>query len=151
VRRVYQYHGAEHKTINTYESGHEPTADSVKQFTRFHPRCGTSFIVIVLLVLILLHSFVFALLPYDMSFGEKLAVRLALIPLVAGLAYEVIRFSGRHADKWWAKPFIWPGVATQHITTSEPDEQMLEVALFSFHKVRELEEKAEATIAAEKA
>jgi uncharacterized protein YqhQ len=151
VRRVYQYHGAEHKTINTYESGYEPTAESVKNFTRFHPRCGTSFIVVVLLVLILLHSFVFALLPYDLSFGAKLAVRLALIPLVAGLAYEVIRFSGRHADKWWAKPFIWPGVATQHITTSEPDEQMLEVALFSFQKVRELEERTEEVTATDKA
>jgi len=70
---------------------------------------------------------------------------------VAGLAYEVIRFSGRHADKWWAKPFIWPGVATQHITTSEPDEQMLEVALFSFQKVRELEERTEEVTATDKA
>jgi len=151
VRRVYQYHGAEHKTINTYESGYEPTTESVKKFTRFHPRCGTSFIVVVLLVLILLHSIVFALLPYDMTFGAKLAVRLALIPIVAGLAYEVIRFSGKHADKWWAKPFIWPGVSTQHITTREPDEQMLEVALFSFHKVRELEERAEGATTADNA
>jgi len=151
VRRVYQYHGAEHKTINTYESGYEPTAESVKRFTRFHPRCGTSFIVVVLLVLILLHSIVFALLPYDLTFVSKLAIRLALIPIVAGLAYEVIRFSGKHAEKWWAKPFIWPGVSTQHITTREPDDGMLEVALFSFHKVRELEEKAEAATASENA
>jgi uncharacterized protein YqhQ len=151
VRRVYQYHGAEHKTINTYESGYEPTPESVKNFTRFHPRCGTSFIVVVLLVLILLHSIVFALLPYDLTFGAKLAIRLALIPLVAGLAYEVIRFSGKHADKWWAQPFIWPGVATQFITTKEPNDQMLEVALFSFHKVRDLEERVEAAIAADKA
>jgi uncharacterized protein YqhQ len=143
VRRVYSYHGAEHKTINTYESGYEPTMESVANYTRFHPRCGTSFIVVVLIVLIVLHSVVFALLPQDISLAAKVLARIAMIPLVAGLAYEVIRFSGRHAKKWWAKPFIFPGLCTQFITTREPDKAMLEVALFSFNKARELEERLE--------
>ncbi len=139
VRRMFAYHGAEHKVINTFEHGCEPRAENVPAASRFHPRCGTSFIIILLLILILFHSVVFTLLPGDISFITKLLVRLALIIPIAGVAYEVIRLGSRFPDNKIVNVFLLPGMLTQFLTTREPDDGMIEVALSSFRRVEEEE------------
>lgn len=142
VKRMFGYHGAEHKVINTFEHGREPRADNVAAASRFHPRCGTSFIIILLLILILFHSVVFTLLPADLNFLTKLLVRLALIVPIAGVAYELIRLGSRLPENKIINFFLLPGILTQFLTTREPDETMIEVALSSFHRVRESEDGA---------
>jgi uncharacterized protein YqhQ len=142
VRRMFAYHGAEHKVINTFEQGREPRAENVPEASRFHPRCGTSFIIILLLILILFHSVVFTLLPGDINFITKLLVRLALIIPIAGVAYEVIRLGSRFPDNKIVNIFLLPGMLTQFLTTREPDEDMIEVALSSFRRVEEEEDGA---------
>lgn len=139
VRRMFAYHGAEHKVINTFEHGREPRAENVPAASRFHPRCGTSFIIILLLILILFHSVVFTLLPGDINFLTKLLVRLALIIPIAGVAYEVIRLGSRFPDNKILSIFLLPGMLTQFLTTREPDDGMIEVALSSFRRVEEEE------------
>ncbi len=139
VRRMFAYHGAEHKVINTFEHGREPRAENVPAASRFHPRCGTSFIIILLLILILFHSVVFTLLPGDINFITKLLVRLALIIPIAGVAYEVIRLGSRFPDNKIVNVFLLPGMLTQFLTTREPDDGMIEVALSSFRRVEEEE------------
>jgi len=140
VRRLFAYHGAEHKVINTFEHGREPRAENVVEASRFHPRCGTSFIIVLLLILILFHSVVFTLLPPNLNFITKLLVRLALIIPIAGVAYELIRLGSRFPDNKVINFFLLPGILTQFLTTREPDDTMVEVALSSFRRVRELEE-----------
>jgi uncharacterized protein YqhQ len=137
VRRMFAYHGAEHKVINTFEHGREPRPDNVSAASRFHPRCGTSFIIVLLLILILFHSVVFTLLPGDLKFLTKLMVRLALIIPIAGVAYEIIRLGSRFPDNKVINFFLLPGILTQFLTTREPDDGMIEVALSSFRRVRE--------------
>ncbi|MEE8638924.1 MAG: DUF1385 domain-containing protein [bacterium] len=139
VRRMFAYHGAEHKVINTFEHGREPRAENVPAASRFHPRCGTSFIIILLLILVLFHSVVFTLLPGDINFITKLLVRLALIIPIAGVAYELIRLGSRFPDNKIVNVFLLPGMLTQFLTTREPDEDMIEVALSSFRRVEEEE------------
>jgi uncharacterized protein YqhQ len=139
IRRMFAYHGAEHKVINTFEHGHEPAADTVPGASRFHPRCGTSFIIVLLLVLILIHSVVFTLLPPDLNFVSKLLARLALVLPIAGVAYELIRLGSRLPDSKIINFFLLPGLLTQFLTTREPDGEMIEVALASFHRVRDIE------------
>jgi len=142
VKRMFAYHGAEHKVINTFEHGREPRTDNVAAASRFHPRCGTSFIIVLLLILILFHSVVFSLLPGDLNFLTKLLVRLALVVPIAGVAYELIRLGSRLPDNKIINFFLLPGMLTQFITTREPDETMIEVALSSFRRVQEVEEGA---------
>lgn len=128
VRRVFQYHGAEHKVINTYEEGGELTVASVNKRSPLHPSCGTSFLLMVLVVSIL----VFAFLgngPWWWKFGA----RLALLPLVAGIAYEFIRYTRRHRKFLGA--LIAPGLWLQKLTTGEPDASQLEVAISAFQNV----------------
>ncbi len=139
VRRMFAYHGAEHKVINTFEHGREPRAENVPAASRFHPRCGTSFIIILLLILILFHSVVFTLLPGDINFLTKLLVRLALIIPIAGVAYELIRLGSRFPDNKIVNVILLPGMLTQFLTTREPDEGMIEVALSSFRRGEEEE------------
>jgi uncharacterized protein YqhQ len=139
IRRMFGYHGAEHKVINTYEHGGEPDAGNVAAASRFHPRCGTSFIIILLLILILFHSVIFTVLPRDLHFLTKLSVRLALIVPIAGVAYELIRLGSRFPDNKVINFFLLPGILTQFLTTREPNAEMIDVALRSFHKVEELE------------
>lgn len=129
IRRVFMYHGAEHKTIHCYEHGEELTVENVKNHTRLHPRCGTSFLLIVMVVSML----VFFLIP-KMFFVYRLLVRLALLPVVAGLSYEIIKFAGRH-DNWFTRIISKPGMWFQNITTSEPDDSMIEVAIASMKAV----------------
>jgi len=132
-RRVLQYHGAEHKAINAYEAGVALEATNVKGFPRLHPRCGTSFIFIVLLVSIVLFSIV----P-DIGFFGRLAYRLILIPVLGSISYEILKFSDRHRGSRILKVLMIPGLGLQRLTTKEPDDDMISVALKAVKKMIEL-------------
>lgn len=136
IKRVLQYHGAEHKTIHCFEAGDELTPENAKKHTRLHPRCGTSFLFLVMVISI----FIFALVGVE-SLQWRLLSRIILLPVIAGISFEVLKFCGRHTDKWWVRAIAWPGIQLQRLTTAEPDLQMLEVAIYSLQKVREMEEK----------
>ena len=135
IRRIFEYHGAEHKSIFAFESGEVLVADRVKNFSYLHPRCGTSFLLIVMVVSIL----VFALIPHQLSFGYKVASRVVFIPLIAGLAYEIIRFADRKREGKGMQYFIKPGLWLQRMTAREPSEDQIEVALRALREVLELE------------
>jgi len=124
IRRVFAYHGAEHKTINAYEAGTVLTPASVARFSTTHTRCGTSFLLTVMIISIL----VFAPFHFDNLF-LRLASRLVLIPVVAGIAYEFTRFSAARTDRRWIRALIAPGLQLQRLTTREPDEAMIECAI----------------------
>ncbi|MDI3270402.1 MAG: DUF1385 domain-containing protein [Bacillota bacterium] len=138
IQRVLEYHGAEHKTIAALEAGAPLTPLSVKRFSRFHPRCGTSYLLFVALVAV----FVFSFLGWPSLFW-RVTSRLILLPLVAGLAYEVLRLSARGGDALWARAVAAPGLWMQRWTTREPDEEELEVAIAALEAAREAEEEAE--------
>ena len=138
IRRVFMYHGAEHKAIYTYEAGEELTVENARRKTRLHPRCGTSFLMVVILVFIIVSAIVLPFLPDWMKPGEgkpfyyHLVLVLAKLPLlipVAGISYEFNRFAGKHCNLAFIKPFMWPGLAMQLITTKEPTDDQLEIAL----------------------
>lgn len=129
VKTLFQYHGAEHKTIYCYESGKKLTLANVKKFTRFHPRCGTSFLFIVLLLSI----FVFSLLSGPM--WVRLLGRIALLPVVAGIGYEIIKLSDKFRNNTIVKGLIAPGLWLQRITTSEPTDKQLEIGIASLKAV----------------
>ena len=135
VRRIFEYHGAEHKSIFAFESGEVLVADRVRDFSYLHPRCGTSFLLIVMVVSIL----VFALIPHQLAFGYKVASRVVFIPLIAGLAYEIIRFADQKRERKSVQYFIKPGLWLQRLTAREPSEDQIEVALRALHEVLELE------------
>jgi uncharacterized protein YqhQ len=135
IRRIFQYHGAEHKSIFAFESGESLMADRVKGYSHLHPRCGTSFLLIVMVVSIM----VFALIPHQLSFGYKVASRVVFIPLIAGLAYEIIRFADQKRERRSMQYFIKPGLWLQRMTAREPSEDQIEVALRALHEVLELE------------
>jgi uncharacterized protein YqhQ len=124
IRRVFAYHGAEHKTINAYEAGAPLTPSSVARFSTAHTRCGTSFLLSVMVIAIL----VFAPFHFD-NVLLRLASRLLLIPVVAGIAYEFMRFTAGRVDRPWVRALIAPGLALQRLTTREPDESMLACAI----------------------
>jgi uncharacterized protein YqhQ len=135
IRRIFQYHGAEHKSIFAFEAGETLLADRVKGYSRLHPRCGTSFLLFVMVVSIL----VFALIPHQLPFGYKVASRVVFIPLIAGLAYEIIRFADQKREKKSMRYFIKPGLWLQRMTAREPSEDQIEVALRALQEVLELE------------
>lgn len=139
IRRVFQYHGAEHKVINAYEAGVELTVDNVKPYTKAHVRCGTSFILVVLVTSII----VFMALPWTKATIVSALVRwlykMALLPVVAGIAYEVIRFAGGHKDSFLTRMLVAPGILMQKVTTREPEPEMIEVAIKSLQGVLEEE------------
>jgi uncharacterized protein YqhQ len=128
IKRVFAYHGAEHKTINAYEAGAELTPAAVGRFTTLHPRCGTAFLLSVVVISILL----FSLLGRPALWLRVLS-RLLLVPVIAGIAYEYIRFSARHLDKAWMRAIATPNLAMQRLTTREPDADMLKVAITAFN------------------
>ncbi len=136
IKRVFMYHGAEHKTINCYEHGEELTIENVRKHTRLHPRCGTSFLLIVMVISIVVFSFISWENPIT-----RLLLRLALMPVVAGISYEIIKFAGRH-DNWFTAAISAPGKWFQRITTKEPDDSQIEVAIAAFVAVKP-EEKGE--------
>ena len=129
IQRVFQYHGAEHKTIFCYEADLPLTVENVKKFPRLHPRCGTAFLLIVMLVSI----FVFAFLGWP-ELWIRILSRIILLPIVAGLSYEIIRFAARSQNSF-VKLATLPGLWLQHLTTREPDDSMIEVAIKSLEAV----------------
>ncbi len=135
IRRVFQYHGAEHKSILAFEAGEELTIDRVKGYSCLHPRCGTSFLLIVMVVSIL----VFALIPHSLPFGYKVASRVIFIPLIAGISYEIIRFADRKKEKKGVQCLIKPGLWLQRLTAHEPSDAQIEVAIRALQEVLELE------------
>jgi len=135
IRRVYAYHGAEHKTINAFEADDsQMTPESIARFPRQHARCGTAFLLTVVVFSIL----IFALIG-PMPIGLRLISRILLIPVVAGLAYEYIRWTGKHQHSWWAQVLLLPNLGLQALTTREPETPMIEVALTAFQALREAE------------
>ena len=133
IHRVFQYHGAEHKTVYTYEAGEELTTENARKYTTLHPRCGTAFLMIVLIISILIFS-----LAGNPALWLKILSRLLLLPVVAGISYEVLRFSGKEYDNhWWVRFFVKPGLWLQMLTTAEPTDDMLEVAIASIKRVTE--------------
>ena len=130
LRRVFEYHGAEHKTISCYEAEDELVPARAKLYSRLHPRCGTSFLLIVMVLAI----FVFA--PIGLpAWYWLLASRILGIPLIAGLSYEVIKWAGKNRRKRWVRAVMWPGLMLQNLTTREPDEAQLAVAIAALEKV----------------
>ena len=129
IKRVFMYHGAEHKTIFCYAHGEELTVENVRKYTRFHPRCGTSFLVIVLLLSILVSSMV----SWD-NLWMRVGLKVLCLPIIMSLSYECIKFAGRH-DNLFTRILSAPGLWTQRLTTREPDDSMIEVAIASMKKV----------------
>jgi uncharacterized protein YqhQ len=138
IKRVFQYHGAEHKAIAAYENGVELSPASAQRFTTEHVRCGTNFLLTVMVVTIFVYSFV-----GRPALPLLVLSRIVLIPLVAGIAYEFIRFSARHMDKRWVRILMIPGLALQKLTTREPSLDQLEVAIASLRAVMTAEQLAE--------
>lgn len=134
IRRVFAYHGAEHKTINAYEAGVELTPDNVSRYSVEHPRCGTAF----LLTLVLLSILIFSLLG-PLPFWWRMASRILFLPLLACIAYEYIRWTANHLDLKIVQFIVKPNLALQHLTTREPDKDMLEVAIAAFNAMRSTE------------
>jgi len=124
MKRIFQYHGAEHKTIYAFENGDDLTVDSARPYTTLHPRCGTSFLIVVMLTSIL----VFAFLGKPLDWGDRL-LRFAMIPVIGGISFEFIKLSARQSVARYVGPAIWPGLTLQKVTTREPDDGMLEVAI----------------------
>ncbi|HSS04847.1 MAG TPA: DUF1385 domain-containing protein [Solirubrobacterales bacterium] len=138
LRRVFEYHGAEHKTISCYEAEDELVPSRAKLYSRLHPRCGTSFLLIVMVLAI----FVFA--PIGLpAWYWLVASRILGIPLIAGLSYEVIKWAGRNRRKRWVRAVMWPGLMLQNLTTREPDQEQLAVAIAALEKVLAEEQPAE--------
>ena len=129
IQRVFEYHGAEHKTIAAYEHGEELTPENARKYSRLHPRCGTSFLLIVMVVSIIFFSFI-----RWQNVWERLIYRLLLLPVVAGISYEIIKFAGRSKNRF-VKLLTKPGLALQYLTTREPDDSQLEVAIEALKNV----------------
>jgi uncharacterized protein YqhQ len=147
VQRVFQYHGAEHKAINTLEAGLPVTLENARVASRIHPRCGTNFIFIVLITAII----VFSVIPrYTLHDGigpllETIGLRLVLLPIVAGIAFEILKWAGSNRDKRWAQALIAPGLWTQYLTTRVPDDNQIEVAILALQSVWDKEHETTVT------
>jgi uncharacterized protein YqhQ len=142
LRRVFEYHGAEHKTISCYEADLPLTPANAARFSRLHPRCGTSFLLVVMIVAI----FVFA--PLGLPAWYWLVVtRILGVPLIAGISFELIKFAGRNRRKRWVQVVMWPGLKLQLLTTREPDLDQLAVAIAALESVLELETPGDLTAA----
>ncbi len=134
LRRVFEYHGAEHKTISCYEAGQDLTPANAQRFSRLHPRCGTSFLLVVMVVAI----FVFA--PIGLPAWYLLfATRVLGVPLIAGISFELIKLAGKHRRKRWVRTIMWPGLQLQKLTTREPDLDQLAVAIAALDSVLSVE------------
>ena len=140
LRRVFEYHGAEHKTISCYEAGLELTPENAQRFSRLHPRCGTSFLLIVMIVAIFVFS-PLGLLPW----WALVVSRIVGVPLIVGISFELIKLAGKHRRKRWVKALIWPGMKLQLLTTREPDHTQLAVAIAAMEAVLEREKPGELT------
>jgi len=134
IRRVFEYHGAEHKVVHTWEAGEDLTVENARRKTTLHPRCGTSFLMFVMVVSIL----VFSVFKFD-AFWAIFLSRLVLIPVVSGLSYELIRLSAPRCQKGFFRLIVVPGLALQHITTKEPSDDQLEIAIHALKQALDLE------------
>jgi uncharacterized protein YqhQ len=142
LRRVFEYHGAEHKTISCYEAGLPLTPANAQRFSRLHPRCGTSFLLVVMIVAI----FVFA--PIGLpAWYWLMATRVLGVPVIAGISFELIKFAGRNRSRGWVRVLMWPGLKLQLLTTREPDLDQLAVAIASLEAVLALETPGELSAA----
>lgn len=130
IQRVFMYHGAEHKTIFCYEKGKDLTVENVKTFQRFHPRCGTSLLLIVMIV----SALVFMAVTWE-NLLMRVTLKILLLPVVVGISYEILRFAGRHGENPLVKIISAPGMGLQRFTTREPDDSMIEVAIEAFRAV----------------
>ncbi|MCQ2358675.1 MAG: DUF1385 domain-containing protein [Phascolarctobacterium sp.] len=130
IQRVFQYHGAEHKTIYTYEAGLPLEVENVRPFSTLHPRCGTNFLMIVMLI----SMFIFTFLGWP-NLIERILSRVVLMPVIAGVSYEIIRFAGAHVDNSLVRAAIMPGLLLQKLTTRQPDDSQIEVAIASLKAV----------------
>jgi len=149
IRRVFEYHGAEHKSICAYEAGEPLTVENARRHCTCHPRCGTSFILVVLLVSLLVFTIFFPLVPALTHRGLlnnfiQVLIKVALMFPIAAISYEIIRWGGRDPHHPLARILLWPGLATQRLTTQEPDDSQLEVALAALKAVLAREEEAKA-------
>ena len=133
IRRTFEYHGGEHKTIFCYERGEELTVANVRPMPRFHPRCGTSFLFVMILLSIVVFSVVFSIVTTTNPW-LRMVLRLLMLPLVVGIAYEVNRYAGRY-DNALTNVLRWPGIQMQHLTVFEPDDSMIEVAIEAMRRV----------------
>jgi uncharacterized protein YqhQ len=133
IKRVFQYHGAEHKTISCYEHQAELTVENVRKYPRLHKRCGTSFLLIVMVVAMIVFMFVRTEIIW-----LRLLSRVVLIPIIAGVSYEIIKWAGRN-DNWFVNVISYPGLCLQKVTTAEPDDGMIEIAITSMNAVLESE------------
>ncbi len=131
MRRVFEYHGAEHKVIYAYEAGESLTVDNAKKYKPYHPRCGTSFLLIVMVISILIFSFI----PQQWPFIWKAGSRLVLIPLIAGISYEMLKFSAKMKNNPVISLMVLPGLLLQRMTVREPDDSQIEVAIAAVHDV----------------
>lgn len=129
IKRVFMYHGAEHKVIATYESGEELTVENIKKHSRLHPRCGTSFIILVLIISMIIFFFI-----WFPNFYLKLLIKLTVLPIIAGISYEAIKIAGRY-DNVFTKLISYPGILLQNLTTKEPDDSQIEVAIKAIEEV----------------
>ena len=133
VQRLFQYHGAEHKSVHCYERNVKLTVENVKKDPKAHARCGTTFILVVLFLSIIFYL----LIPFETGFWLKLLIRVLFLPIIAGISYEWIKFSGKHTDNFFAKILIGPGLLVQNLTTREPDDKQIEVAIKALKAVVE--------------
>jgi len=146
IKRVFQYHGAEHKSISTFEAGEELTVENAKKFSTLHPRCGTSFIFFLLFISIIIFSGIFSIIPIGVGLPAlpkhilAVFVKILFMIPIAGVAYEVIKFAGKHMDNIVCRAISFPGMMLQKLTTGEPDDEQLEVALSSIKTALFLEE-----------
>jgi uncharacterized protein YqhQ len=140
MRRVFEYHGAEHQVIACFEAGERLEPENAQRFSRLHPRCGTSFLLVVMIVAI----FVFA--PVGLpAWYVLLATRIVGVPLVAGLSFELIRLAGRHRSRGWVRGVMWPGMQLQKLTTRRPSLDQLAVAVAALEAVLAVEDPRAAT------
>lgn len=140
IRRVFEYHGAEHKVIHAFEDGQALVQGQIEAQSPIHPRCGTSFLMIVMIVSI----FVFSVIPQPWPLWAKFVSRVVLIPLIAGSSYEVLKLTAKYKDNVIMRLFMWPGLSLQQLTTREPDGPQIEVALRALNEVLAMENAAEA-------
>lgn len=136
-RRIFEYHGAEHMAVYTYEKGLQLTAENAHGQSRFHPRCGTSFLLVIFIASIVIYSFV----PRNPIFWLNLTQRICVIPFIAAVGYEILKWSAKRRDNLFVKILIAPGLWSQRLTTRKPDDSQLEIALHALSKAVELEEK----------
>jgi uncharacterized protein YqhQ len=140
IREVFRYHGAEHKAINSHENGNGLSLDAVRQQTRLHPRCGTSFAIVVLIISFVVFTFI-PRYPFGQPKGwfidatTRFGIELLLLPFISGLAYEGIRLAGKNKNSRWVQAAFWPGLMSQYLTTREPEDKHLEVAIASLEAV----------------